>query len=103
MAKKLIELLDQYDLRKKIVAYVKDEGANLNALTTALKSMVNYEVLGMEESFQGTCFGHAFFKACQCGTIEEFFCKNLKHIYIKSTQFDLQKCITWPKKFGKGI
>jgi hypothetical protein len=29
----LTELLDQYDLRKKIT-YVKDEGANLNAMTT---------------------------------------------------------------------
>jgi hypothetical protein len=33
MAKKLTKLLNQYDLRKKIVAYVKDEGANLNAMT----------------------------------------------------------------------
>jgi hypothetical protein len=82
MAKKLIELLDQYDLRKKIVAYVKDEGANLNAMTTALKSMVNYEVLSVEESFQGTCFGHAFFKPCQYGIAKEFIYKNLKHTYI---------------------
>jgi hypothetical protein len=51
MARNLIELLDQYNLRKKIVAYVKDEGANLNAMTIALKSVVNWEVLGMEESF----------------------------------------------------
>ncbi len=102
MAKKLIELLDQYDLRKKIVAYVKDEGANLNAMTTTQKSMVNYEVLGMEESFQGTCFGHAFFKACQYGIAEEFIYKNLKHIYFKLGQFNFQKCITWPKQFGKG-
>ncbi len=21
---------------------------------------------------------------------------------IKNSQFDIQKCITWPKKFGKG-
>ncbi len=60
MARNLIELLDQYDLRKKIVAYVKGEGANLNAMTTVLKFVVNYEVFGLEESFQGTCFGHAF-------------------------------------------
>jgi hypothetical protein len=37
-------------------------------MTTTLKFIVNYEVLGMEESFQGTCFGHAFSKACQYGT-----------------------------------
>jgi hypothetical protein len=98
----LIELLDQYDLRKKIVAYVKDEGANLNAMTIVIKFVVNYEVFGLEESFQGTCFGHAFVKTFQYGTSEKKVCKNLKHISIKSTHFDLQKCITWPKKFGKG-
>jgi hypothetical protein len=60
MARNLIELLDQYDLRKKIIAYVKDEGANLNAMTTILKFVVNYEVFCLAEGFQGTCFGHAF-------------------------------------------
>jgi hypothetical protein len=34
MARNLTKLLDQYDLKKKNVAYVKDEGANLNAMTT---------------------------------------------------------------------
>jgi hypothetical protein len=43
MARNLIELLYQYDLRKKIVAYVKDEGENLNAMTTTLKFVVNCE------------------------------------------------------------
>jgi hypothetical protein len=38
MARNLIELLDQYDLvKKKIVAYVKDKGANLNAMKITLK------------------------------------------------------------------
>jgi hypothetical protein len=75
MAKKLLKLLDQYDLRKKIVAYCKDESANLNAMTTILKFVVNCEVVGMEESFQGTCFGHAFSKACQYGINNFFFVK----------------------------
>jgi diacylglycerol kinase family enzyme len=61
MARNLIKLLNQYDLRKKIVAYVKDEGANLNAMTTTLNFVVDCEVLGLEDSFQGICFGHAFF------------------------------------------
>jgi hypothetical protein len=60
MVKNLIELLDKYDLRI-FFAYVKDEGANLNAMKITLKFVVNCEVLGMEENFQGTCFGHAFF------------------------------------------
>ncbi len=47
--------------------------------------MVNCEVLGMEESFQGNCFGHTFSKACQYGIAKEKISKNLKHISIKST------------------
>lgn len=27
--------------------------------------MVNYDNLGLEEAFQGTCFGHVVSKACQ--------------------------------------
>ncbi len=45
LAKKLTKLLDKYGLRKKIIAYVKDEGSNLNAMTSALKFVVNCEYL----------------------------------------------------------
>jgi hypothetical protein len=31
--------------------YVKDEGSNLNRLTNALKFVIKYETLGLEESF----------------------------------------------------
>jgi hypothetical protein len=34
LAKKLTKLLDSYTLRRKIIAYVKDEGSNLNKITT---------------------------------------------------------------------
>jgi hypothetical protein len=52
-------------------------------MITILKFVVNCEVFGMEESFQGTCFGHAFFKACQCGIAKGKVSKSLKHISIK--------------------
>ncbi len=71
MAKSLTKLLDKYGLRKQIIAYVKDEGYNLNAMTIVLKFVVNSELFGLEKSFQGTCFGHVFSKACQHGIIEE--------------------------------
>ncbi len=29
-------------------------------------------------------------------------CKELKYVFVKSTQENLQKCITWPQEFGKG-
>ncbi len=98
-----MKLLNKYDLRKKIIVYVKDEGSNFNAMTTILKIVVNYEYFGLEENFQGTCFGHVFSKACQYGIVEEKLCKDLKYVSINSIQANLQNYITWLKKFGKGI
>jgi hypothetical protein len=62
LARNLSELLDSYGLRKKIIAYIKYEGANLNSLTIIFKSIINCEILGLEDSFNGTCFYHAFSK-----------------------------------------
>jgi hypothetical protein len=89
LAKSLTKLLDKYGLRKKIIIYVKDEGSKFNAMTIALKSIINYESLGIEGSFQGICFGHAFSKVCQCGNVEEKVCNNLKYVSIKFAQRDL--------------
>jgi hypothetical protein len=47
-------------LRKKIIAYVKNEGSNLITMITILISIVKCEVLGLDENFEGTCFGHVF-------------------------------------------
>jgi hypothetical protein len=51
LARNLIDLLDAYGLRNKIITYVKDEGSNLNTLSSALKFVVKCETLGLEESF----------------------------------------------------
>jgi hypothetical protein len=108
---------------------VKDEGFNLNAMTDAINSIVSCETLGLKESFLGTCYGHFFFfKACQYATTNEKVCrisslflssshkelfliasfgpKNLKresrkYVFIKCTQGDFKKCITWPKTIGR--
>jgi hypothetical protein len=34
--------------------------------------------------------------------MDEFFCKDLTYVCIKIAQGYLQKCITWPKRSGKG-
>ncbi len=49
-------------MRKKIIIYVKDEGSNLNTMTTGLKFVVSCDILGLIESFEGSCCGHAFSK-----------------------------------------
>jgi hypothetical protein len=41
---------------------VKDEGANLNSMTTILKFVVDCEVFGTEDSFQGICLVMHFLK-----------------------------------------
>ncbi len=98
----MTKFLDNYALRKKTIAYVRDEGSNMNTMTIALKLIVSCDMLGLEENFPGTCFGHAFSKACQYATIEEKICKNLRYVLIKSAQRNLQKKMTWPKKSRKG-
>jgi hypothetical protein len=75
LVKNLTKLLDNCALRRKIIAYVKDEGSNLDDMTTTLKSIVSCDMLGLEESFQGTCFGHAFSKPCQYVTTKERIAK----------------------------
>jgi hypothetical protein len=49
-ANNLKNILEQYGLIKKI-DYVKDEGANLNAMIVALKAIVNCEVLVVTKNF----------------------------------------------------
>jgi len=53
-------------------------------MTIALKVAVNCEPLGLEEGFQGICFGHAFSKTCQYGITKEKVCRDLKCVSIKS-------------------
>jgi len=101
LAKSLTNLLDNHGLRKKIFAYVKDEGFHLNVMTIILKSIVSRESLSLEENFPGLCFWH-FSKVCQYGTIEKKVCKNLKYVSIKFAQAPICKSASLgPKKFWK--
>jgi len=68
LTKNVTKLLDIYKQTKKIIAYVKDEGFNLNTIATTLKSIVNCDLLNLEENFQRTCFYHVFSERCQHAT-----------------------------------
>jgi hypothetical protein len=48
-----------------------------------LKYVVECNVLGLHEIFQGSCFGHVFSKASQYATTNKKTCKNLKFVLIK--------------------
>jgi hypothetical protein len=65
---------------------VKYDSYNQNAMTFALKSIVSCETLSLQESFNGTCFGHVFSKACQYATIDKKMHINLMYVSMKATQ-----------------
>jgi len=48
----LRKLLDQYGLKNKMIAYVKDEGSNLNTMTIVLKYVVNVKSLVWMKAFK---------------------------------------------------
>jgi hypothetical protein len=82
LARTLTKLLDKYGLQKKRIVYVKDEGSNFNAMFAKFKYVVSCESFGLEESLQGTCFGHVFSKACQYRIVEKRLHKNSKYVSI---------------------
>jgi hypothetical protein len=51
LARSLTKLLDKYNLRKKIIVYVKDERSNLNAMSIALKVVANCKSFGKKDNF----------------------------------------------------
>jgi hypothetical protein len=83
LANKLIELFDQYGLKRKII--VINGGSNLNTIS---------KILGLDESFQGICFGHVFSKVCQYAIIDKKICNFLKSCFHQIYPINLQKCIT---------
>lgn len=57
--------LFSYKLLDKVIAYVKDEGENSFTLVRTFSFVVKCVLLAIEIPWQGTCFWHAFNKACQ--------------------------------------
>jgi hypothetical protein len=79
----LNNLLDSLSLRKKIIAFVKDEGVNFNTMTSTLRSIMSCGILRLEESFNGSCFKHVFSKACQYGTVEGKVYKDMRFVQLR--------------------
>jgi hypothetical protein len=57
LQKQMTNFLDEYNLRQKMITYLKIEGSNLNVMIIALKSIVNYETMGSRwKKFKGLGF-----------------------------------------------
>jgi hypothetical protein len=99
---KNLNILDQYGLRKKMMACMKNERSNLNVMIIALKYFGSCDVLQLEESFQETCFGHVSSKACQYATRGEKVYKWLKYAFIKfASKHICKNASPNPKKYSK--
>ncbi len=94
MALKLQKTLDRFLLTQKILAFVKDEGSNLQTCVSALTSIVSCNNLGLLKPYDGIYFGYAMSKVCEYVTINEKMFFGLSLASIKVTQSSLQKCIT---------
>jgi hypothetical protein len=81
--------LPSHKLLDKVIAYVKDESENLFTLARTFSFVVKFVPLAIETPWQGTCFGHAFNKACQ------YACKiqKLQLVFEKSiSKIDKPSC-----------
>jgi hypothetical protein len=67
----------------------------------ALKLVVNHDVLDLEEKIWELILVMHFLKHANMQQKNDFFWIGLKYVSIKTTQGNLQMCITWPKKSGK--
>jgi hypothetical protein len=82
-------LLAKFNLTKKVIAYVKDEGINLNFLTTAFIFIVSCEPLQLPQPFVGFFFGHVMSKACQYAMNEIKVGVAMKELSLKNVQAPL--------------
>jgi hypothetical protein len=55
------------------------------------------------EPFDGSCIGQALSKVCKYVIIDDKMCTDLSYASIKDAQGVIQRCITCPKKSGKGM
>jgi hypothetical protein len=97
----LNNLLDSFGLRKKIITFVKDEGANLNAMTLALRSIMSCDILRLEESFNGSCLKHVFSKACQYGIVEDKVYKDMGFMQLKMHNLTFRSSLLGQKSLVK--
>jgi hypothetical protein len=76
--------LDSFGLLDKVIAYVKNEGFNLNILISTLTYIVSYFAFQLACQFVGSSFGHAMSKVAQYAT-------NNNKVYVHFKKVSLKK------------
>jgi hypothetical protein len=94
MVMKLKQFFYKFSFTQKKLAYVKDEGFNLQTYDQAIKLMVSCGDLGIVEPFDSFYYGHALSKVCQYATSYDKVVHGLHYPSIKYAQANIQKYIT---------
>jgi len=71
MAIQLESLLSKFGLVHHVIAFVKYEGNNSITMVFALCSIIDCQPLRLLKVYEGICFKHAMFKACQYAPIDD--------------------------------
>jgi hypothetical protein len=72
-------------------------------MTNTLKSFVNCESLSLEESFQGSCFGHVFYKAYVNMAQHMKKCAKVSNIYLLNLHKQICKSASLGPKYLKRV
>jgi hypothetical protein len=102
MAFQLQSLLEKNELIHWVIMFVKNEGNNLGTMGTTLRSIIDCELLKFLWVYEGICFVHVMFKACQYVMNDDKVLVGLSLVNVKDVQTSLQKKVTWTKKLRKG-
>ncbi len=95
----LNNFLDSFRLRKKIIAFVQNEGANLNAMIQYYNHC-DLQYFKLEESFNGNYFRHFFPRHANMGLSRKKFIKTwdscqlkMHNLTFRSTLFGLKSLV----------
>jgi hypothetical protein len=77
------DLVGSFGLLNKVIAFVKDKGANLRTMTTTLKSIVFCAMLDLPTPFPRTCWGHVMSKIAQYAVDDSKVCGVLRETSLK--------------------
>jgi hypothetical protein len=89
MALQLKDLFTWFDLCDKVIAYMKDEGTNLNIFTNVLTSIVSCVPLMLPQPYANSCFGHVVSKCCEYAINDLKIYASMKKVSIKDAHVSL--------------
>jgi hypothetical protein len=89
MALQLKDLFTRFDLYAKVIAYMKDEGTNLNTFTNILISIVSCVALMLPQPYANSYFGHVVSKCFEYAINDLKICVAMKEVSIKDAHVSL--------------